>query len=371
MAERGQVVLTFFRVRVACNIVIWFRFIVLSLVTLCDCLPRTCCCQENAGENRKPVFLDYLYLKRSSQIELKSFDIGEVGIGDDVPVLIRILNRSKSTFELSLATSPTASTRLLKGPVQILDGDNGLVELIVKIPDVPRGLKDSLVVGGSVADGLPLQWQFSFRYRDMAVFTKNVNHFTFDVPGAEPNGRILTAQIAIEASDKDILDNCAVDADVSLQGMTFSIVEKDGSAFVEAKVPAELIAKTRISGKVRLKVDGKVASETTLMIKKRTDIELLPNHVNLKYDPEKKEFRGELIAKLVPATVPIEHVQIEAEYGDETPIELSIGKMSKSTGRVYLRVKGDASLKSQDLILFRISTPIKTEEQVLPVTVVR
>ncbi|MFN9420197.1 MAG: hypothetical protein ACK578_22290, partial [Pirellula sp.] len=78
---------------------IWFRFIVLSLVTLCDCLPRTCCCQENAGENRKPVFLDYLYLKRSSQIELKTFDSGEVGIGDDVPVMILILNRSKSTFE--------------------------------------------------------------------------------------------------------------------------------------------------------------------------------------------------------------------------------------------------------------------------------
>ena len=69
----------------------------------------------------------------------------------------------------------------------------------MKIPDVPRGLKDSLVVGGSVADGLPLQWQFSFRYRDMAVFNKNVNHFTFDVPGAEPNGRILTAQIWLTA----------------------------------------------------------------------------------------------------------------------------------------------------------------------------
>jgi hypothetical protein len=351
--------------------VIWFRFIVLSLVTLCDRLPRTCYCQENAAENRKPVFLDYLYLKRSSQLEVKSFDIGEVGIGEEIPVLIRILNRSKSTFELSLATSPTASARLLKGPVQILDGDNGLVELIVKIPEVPRGLKDSRVVGGSVADGLPLQWQFSFRYRDVAVFSKDVNHFTFDVPEAEPNGRKLTAQIPIDASDKNVLNNCTVDADVSLQGMKFSIVEKDGSAIVEANLQSELIAKTRITGKVRLKVDGNVASETTLVIKKRTDIELLPNHVTLKYDPEKKEFRGELIAKLVPATVPIEHVQIEAEYSDETPIELSIGKMSKSTGRVYLRVKGDESLKSQDLILFRISTPIKTEEQVLPVTVVR
>jgi hypothetical protein len=353
------------------NIVICLRFIFLAFVTFSECLPGTCYCQENAAENRKPVFLTYLYLKLSSQLELKSFDIGEVGVGEEVPVLIRILNRSKSTFELKLGSSTTANARLLNGPVQILDGDNGLVELIVKIPDVPRGLKDSRVVGGLLADGLQLQWQFSFRYRDMAVFSKNVYHFTFDVPESEPNSRKLTAQIPVEVSDKNILERCTVDADVSLQGMMFSIVEKDGSAFVEAKVPAELIAKTRISGKVRLKVDGKVASETTLVIKKRTDIELLPNHVNLKYDPEKKEFRGELIAKLVPATVPIEHVQIEAEYGDETPIELSIGKMSKSTGRVYLRVKGDESLKSQDLILFRISTPIKTEEQVLPVTVVR
>lgn len=334
-------------------------------------IASTCFCQDNVEDSRKPVFIEYLHLKSTSQFVVKSFDIGEVAVGEEVPVLIRVLNRSRSVFELTLAKSQTVSSRLKNGPIQILDEENGLVELVVKTPDVAKGPKDSVVVAALLADKIQLQLKFSFRYRDVAVFSKDVNHFTFDVPEAEPNGRKLTAQIPIDASDKNVLNNCTVDADVSLQGMQFSIVEKDGSAIVEAKVPAELIAKTRISGKVRLIVDGKVASETTLMIKKRTDIELLPNHVTLKYDPEKKEFRGELIAKLVPATVPIEHVQIEAEYGDETPIELSIGKMSKSTGRVYLRVKGDESLKSQDLILFRISTPIKTEEQVLPVTVVR
>jgi hypothetical protein len=294
-----------------------------------------------------------------------------VEVGEEVPVLIRVLNRSRSAFELTLAKSQTVNSRLKNGPIQILDQENGLVELVVKTPDVAKGLKDSVVVAALLADKIQLQLKFSFRYSDMAVFSKDVNHFTFDVPEAETNSRKLTAQIPIEASEKDILNNCTVDADFSLQEMKFSIVEKGGSAIVEANFPSELIAKTRITGKVRLKVVGKVASETTLVVKKQTDIELLPNHVTLKYDPEKKEFRGELIAKLVPATVPIEHVQIEAEYGDETPIELSIGKMSKSTGRVYLRVKGDESLKSQDLILFRISTPIKTEEQVLPVTVVR
>lgn len=335
-------------------------------------IASTCFCQNNVEDPRKPVFIEYLHLKSTSQVVVKSFDIGEVAVGEEVPVLIRVLNRSRSVFELTLAKSQTVNSRLKNGPIQILDEENGLVELVVKTPDVAKGLKDSVVVAALLADKIQLQLKFSFRYRDMAVFSKNVSVFTIDVPEGEPAaGRQLTVQLPIDVSDRNILDDCTVDSDISLQGLEYSIIDEDSGAFVKAKVPAELIAKTRISGKVRLKVDGKVASETTLVIKKRTDIELLPNHVTLKYDPEKKEFRGELIAKLVPATVPIEHVQIEAEYGDETPIELSIGKMSKSTGRVYLRVKGDASLKSQDLILFRISTPIKTEEQVLPVTVVR
>ena len=55
----------------------------------------------------------------------------------------------------------------------------------------------------------------------------------------------------------------------------------------------ELIAKARISGKVRLKVDDKVVSETTLAIKKRRDIELLPDFVTLRFDPATQEFRKE------------------------------------------------------------------------------
>ena len=89
MAHSGQIVWAFC-IGVERSIMIRFRFIVLALFTLCDHLKGTCYCQENAGENRKPVFLDYLYLKQSSQLELKSFDIGEAGIGEEVPELIRI-----------------------------------------------------------------------------------------------------------------------------------------------------------------------------------------------------------------------------------------------------------------------------------------
>jgi hypothetical protein len=50
---------------------------------------------------------------------------------------------------------------------------------------------------------------------------------------------------------------------------------------------------------------------------------------------------------------------------------LTIGKMAKSTGRIYLTVKGSETPKDHDLILFRIMTPLKTEEQVLSATVIR
>jgi hypothetical protein len=79
----------------------------------------------------------------------------------------------------------------------------------------------------------------------------------------------------------------------------------------------------------------------------------------------------ELIAKLRVGTVPIEQVKIEVEHVDDIPISLTIGKMAKSIGRVYLSVKGTENPKDQDLILFRIMTPLKTEEQVLPLAVVR
>ncbi len=77
------------------------------------------------------------------------------------------------------------------------------------------------------------------------------------------------------------------------------------------------------------------------------------------------------IAKIRAGTVPIEQIKIEVEHVDDIPISLTIGKMAKSTGRVYLTVKGTENPKDNDLILFRIMTPLKTEEQVLPVAVIR
>lgn len=350
---------------------IWPRLIVLTLGMLAGCLPtRNCCCQEKTEENSKAVFLQYLFLEPAGQFVIKSFDIGDVYAGEDVPILIRLMNRSHTTFTLSIANSSSDRAKLLNEPVRILEGENGLVEMVIKIPENAKRLKDNVIVNANLGNGVNSQFSFSFRYRDICVFSKEFYTFTLD--GADgPIGRHLSVQLPVENSGSKGMNAYTVDADLSLEGLTFSIVEKNGADFVEAQMPMDLIDKTRIAGKVRLKVDGKVVSEATLIVKKRTDIELLPNYVTLKYDPEKKEFCGELIAKLVPATVPIEHVQIEAEYGDETPIELSVGKMSKSTGRIYLRVKGDAALKNEDLILFRISTPLKTEEQVLYVTIVR
>ena len=353
--------------------IFWFRLIIPVCVLVVETVSITssvCFCQENSPTSSKPVFVEYLYLKQAGPVVVESFDIGEVGIGEEVPVLIRVVNRSTTTFVLSHAESKTNKARLLNSPVQIPDGENGLVEMVVKIPDMAKGVKDSLVVGASLGDNLNLHLGFSFRYRDLAVFSKNFNVFALEVPG-EPASRQLSVQLPVDVSDANVLDDSSVDVDASLQGLRFSIQKRDGAAFVEAKVPSELIAKARILGKVRLKVDDKVVSETTLVIKKRRDIELLPDYVTLRFDPATQEYRGELIAKLLSGTVPIEHVQIEAEHSDDIPIELSVGKMSSSTGRVYLRVKGAEAPTNEDLILFSISTPLKKEVQVLPVIIVR
>jgi hypothetical protein len=352
----------------------WFRSLSLAcalVVVTVLTSSSVCRCQEKTPQTREPAFVEYLYLKPAGQFVVKSFDIGEVGIGEEVPVLIRVQNRSTTTFALSQAGAANNQARFLNCPVEIPDGGNGLVELVVKIPGIAKGLKDSLAVRASLGDNLDLQLGFSFRYRDLAAFSKSFFVFTLEVPIGEPSGRQLTVQLPFEASDMKVLSKSSVEADSSLQGLNFSIVERNGAAFVEAKGPSDLIAATKVSGKVRLKVNDKVVSETTLVIKKRTDIELLPDYVTMKFDPANNEFRGELIAKLLIGTVRIEDVRIEVEHIDDIPIELSVGKMSSSTGRIYLSVKGAVSPKDQDQILFRISSPLKTEEQVLRIKVVR
>jgi hypothetical protein len=272
---------------------------------------------------------------------------------------------------MTLESNPDHIARLLNGPVIVADGDNGLAEFLLKIPDSAKELKGSAGAVATLNGKIELHLNFKFRYRDLAVFTKSFNSYSLEVQGDGLASPPLTVQMPIDVSTPDIIDDCSVEADASLQAMSFQLAEKDGKTYVEAKFPASLIAKSKASGKVRLKVNDKIVSESTLIVRRQTDIELLPDFVTLKYDPDKQEYRGELIAKLRAGTVPIEQVKIEVEHVDDIPISLTIGKMAKSTGRVYLTVKGTENPKDQDLILFRIMTPLKTEEQVLPLAVVR
>jgi hypothetical protein len=330
------------------------------------------CFSQNALlKSPESVNVDYLYLKPAGQVVVQSFDLGEVGIGEEVPVLVRVMNRSTTGFAMTLESNPDHIARLLNGPVIVADGDNGLAEFLLKIPDSAKELKGSAGAVATLNGKIELHLNFKFRYRDLAVFTKSFNSYSLDVQGDGLASPPLIVQMPIDVSTPDILDDCSVEADASLQAMSFQLAEKDGRTYVEAKFPASLIAKSKASGKVRLKVNDKVVSESTLIVRRQTDIELLPDFVTLKYDPDKQEYRGELIAKLRAGTVPIEQVKIEVEHVDDIPISLTIDKMAKSTGRVYLTVKGTENPKDQDLILFRIMTPLKTEEQVLPLAVVR
>ncbi|MFN7875390.1 MAG: hypothetical protein ACK5PB_08735 [Pirellula sp.] len=319
----------------------------------------------------KSFNVDYLFLKPAGEFVVQSFDIGEVGLGEEVPVLVRVLNRSTTNFEMTLESNTQNKVRLLNGPVIVADAENGLAEMVVKIPDSAKALKESVGVTASLGGKIRLLLNFNFRYRDLAVFTKSYYSHSLEVQGDGIGGKPLTVQLPIDVSVPNLIDECSVEADASLQSMSFQIAEKDGKTFVEAKFPPSLIAKSKASGKVRLKINDKVVSESTLIVRKQNDIELLPDFVTLKYDPDKQEYRGELIAKLRDGTVPIEQVKIEVEHVDDIPISLTIGKMAKSTGRVYLTVKGTENPKDKDLILFRIMTPLKTEEQVLPVAVIR
>jgi hypothetical protein len=330
------------------------------------------CYSQNASlKSPESVNVDYLFLKPAGQVVVQSFDVGEVGIGEEVPVLVRVMNRSTTNFEMTLKSVPGLGVRLLNGPVIIADGDNGLAEMMLKIPDTAKALEGTVGVIASLNGSIDLFLNFKFRYRDLAVFTKSFNSYSLEVSGDGLASNPLAVQLPVDVSLPDLINDCSVEADASLQAMSFQILEKEGKPCVEAKFPASLIAKSKASGKVRLKVNDKVVSEATLIVRRQTDIELLPDWVTLKYDPDKQEYRGELIVKLRSGTVPVEQIKIEVEHVDDIPIDLTIGKMAKSTGRIYLTVKGSETPKDHDLILFRIMTPLKTEEQVLSATVIR
>jgi hypothetical protein len=330
-----------------------------------------CFCQENPPASSKSVLVDYLFTNPAGKVVVESFDIGDAGIGEGVPVLIRVMNRSDTKFVFSLAGSTTNKVQMLNSPVEIPSGENGLVQMVVKTPDLVKSLNDRISLRASLGDDVHLHLGFTFRYSNVVIFAKSFSVFSLELPEGEPAGRQLTVQLPVEVSDVNIFDHIAVVADTSLQSAMFSIVRSGPAGFVEVKFPAELIAKKQISGKVYLKVGDKLVSEAHLTIKKRRDVELLPDYVTLRFDPKTKEFCGEVIAKLNSGNTPIEHLKIEAEHCDDLPITISVGKMSNSTGRVYLRIKGDESPKNDDLIWFQMSTPLKNESQVLPVVIVR
>lgn len=327
---------------------------------------------EDSPTSNKPVMVDFLYQPQASSFVFASFDLGEVGIGEEIPVIIRVMNRSKTTFELSQEGVKQGKARFMKAPIQIPDGENGLVSIVVKIPEFANGLKDSLVMNAKLRNNIHLQMNFIFHYRNMAVFTKDFFVFALDVDAAETTSRGLAMQLPVEVSDTSVLDRLSVVADTSVQNLNFSVVRRQGRGLVEAKLSSELIAKKKVAGKVFLKVDDKVVSETNLVVKKRRDVELLPDFVTLRFDPVAMEYRGEIIASLLPNTTRIEHLRIEAEHSNLTiPVSLSIGRMSDTVGRVYIRIKSDEVPTNDDLILFQMSTPLKNESQILPIVVVR
>lgn len=346
--------------------------VVVTLVLFCSSTGNVVFGQDSTVTMARPsIKVDYLHLKLAGEFAIENLDIGEVEMGEEIPVLVRVLNRSMTNFAMTVKENADHKVRLINGPVVVADGDNGLAEFMLKIPDTAKELKGSAGAVATVNGNIELHLNFKFRYRDLAVFTKSFNSYSLEVQGDGQASPPLTVQMPIDVSTPDIIDECSFEADASLQAMSFQMTEKEGKPYVEAKFPASLIAKSKASGKVRLKVNDKVVSESTLIVRRQTDIELLPDFVTLKYDPDKQEYRGELIAKLRVGTVPIEQVKIEVEHVDDIPISLTIGKMAKSTGRVYLSIKGTENPKDQDLILFRIMTPLKTEEHVLPVDVIR
>ena len=329
-------------------------------------------CEEDRDDKSgvEAVLVEYLLLPIAGQFATESFDIGEVGIGENVPVLIRVMNRSLEPFEFKLSKEGSGTTQVRNGPVKIPAGDNGLLELVLKTPDTTRKIQDNLFVSAILGDDVRLQLVFTFRYRGTAFFAKP--HFVANIP--VPNefrpDQHLIQQIPFEVSDPSVIDECKLDVDPSLEDLSLTIKKDGTNAFVEAKVPFAKIAKSKSTGKIRLKINDKIVSEATVTFKKETSIGLFPDWVSFQRDPATQEYKGEMILKVLAGTVPIEDVEVTAEHSDDLEVEVRLGKMSSSTGRIYLQLKKGSVPTNQDLILLRISTPLKTEEQVISVLVV-
>ncbi len=65
--------------------------------------------------------------------------------GEEIPVLVRVMNRSTTDFAMTLASNADHKVRLLNGPVIVADGDNGLAEFMLKIPDTASELREAPV----------------------------------------------------------------------------------------------------------------------------------------------------------------------------------------------------------------------------------
>ena len=318
-----------------------------------------------------PVFLKHLFLQPAGKFVSETFDLGEVGLGEQIPVLLQIVNRSNSRFEIRPGNSVSSAGRMLNVPTQVEDGENGIVEFMVNIPKTPKGMKETLGVNAILGVETMFVANFNFRYRDAAIFPKTLVGFSIDTPSNSEPDRPVEVSIPIQVSSVDLLGTLTLEADGELKNVSFSFSKTAKDASVVAKFSSKLVALRKVSGKLRIKSGDKILSETNLVFKRKTSVELYPDHLVLKFDADAKEFRGELIAKALSDDIPIEHVRIEAEHESDIPIEISVGKMSHSTCRVYVRVEKAEFPKDDELVLFSLKTPLKNENFVLPILVIR
>jgi hypothetical protein len=320
---------------------------------------------QDTHQRSRAVFLKHLVLGVHEGATFESFDIGEVDLGERVPVQIEFRNLSEEFLEIK-PSSKSINKNSLKNPLtRIKPQDPGILELAIDVPDDPMEVTESLSVVVLLCDRCEFYMSFRFRIRGLIKFSKEVHSLVLPKRTKE-----CSLEIPIIASDEIIWEDAQFEADPSLSSIELKKRKEGDRLLVLATYREHGEKEASLVGNLRLRYKGQVCSETRIRFKKQSDFELYPDFLALKFDPKSKKYNGEVILKSMKKEVPIAHARVSAELSSEDKLSWKVGEMSTSTSRVYVNVDDVETLRNQNgMILFSIESPLTEEEHVLWVRV--
>ena len=331
---------------------------------------------ETSADDRKPAvhYFSFSLLHSDQPVFGERFSIGDVDLGQDVHVQMHLKNRSQNEIKISVSPSVDKAIRLLGTYKPVMPGEAVLVEAMIQVPTVASSPDQLFFLPLAMRDGVEFRASFKARIRSIVTFKDSIFVHTVSnldgVPVSNPKAA-EKFEIPLIMSDVADLERVELEADSGLSKIRFSRHLATGKILGEVST-SDLELKGCI-GKLRLKLDGRIKSEATIKIVRKSDFQIFPETLFLKYDSKSKEYTGQMIIKSGLSGNVMQGVTITPQLVDETrEVYATLGTMSEGISRIYVRVPTSVSKELDDLILFRIEcqSQSKVEEQVFKVLVV-